>query len=254
MILVLMVVILRGTSFTFGQDDTNSDSNDESLDCCACGSPKYKITFEGMWSSRTHRNFPEGYDHWSDLIGASHTRDYTIWEYGGMSSLGVKQAAELGSPIALEREIRAQGSYIKTVITAPGLWPAIGNMTALFRTNRTHNLVSVLTMLGPSPDWWVGISKANLCTEDCGWEEMKVFDLQPWDAGTDSGPTYRAANAPTRPQVPIHAITSSFPANEESPFYSSSGVPIKPLARIYLERIEFGDTSCDEPVNTGVGK
>ncbi len=48
-------------------------------------------------------------------------------------------------------------------------------------------------MLGPSPDWCVGISKVNLCTEDCGWEEMKVIDLQPWDAGTDSGITYRVS-------------------------------------------------------------
>ncbi len=36
-------------------------------------------------------------DHWSDLIGASHTKGYTIWEYGGMSALGVKRVAELGS-------------------------------------------------------------------------------------------------------------------------------------------------------------
>ena len=53
--------------------------------------------------------FHAGYgDHWSDLIGASHTKDYTIWEYGGLATFGVKRVAELGSPIQLEREIRAQ--------------------------------------------------------------------------------------------------------------------------------------------------
>lgn len=238
------------------------NNHDASLDCCACGSPKYKVTFQGLWSRRTHpKDFPGGYgDHWSDLIGASHTKEYTVWEYGGYSTLGVKQVAELGSPIALEREIRAQGGNIKTVITAPGLWPAVGNMTALFRTNRSHNLVSVLSMIGPSPDWCVGVSRVNLCTEDCSWEEMKVIDLYPWDAGTDSGVSFRSGNAPTRPQEPIHPITSQFPANEAAGFYDLSGAPILPLARLHLERIELRDMSCDsngtyedEELNRGGG-
>ena len=50
-------------------------------------------------------------DHWSDLIGASHTKDYTIWKYGGYASLGVQRVAEWGSPTTLERELLAQVRY-----------------------------------------------------------------------------------------------------------------------------------------------
>ena len=50
-------------------------------------------------------------DHWSDLIGASHTKDYTIWKYGGYASLGVQRVAEWGSPTTLEREILAQVNH-----------------------------------------------------------------------------------------------------------------------------------------------
>lgn len=50
--------------------------------------------------------------------------------------------------------------------------------------------MSFLTMLGPSPDWNVGLSAEDLCTKDCGWVQKVVQDLIPWDAGTDSGVTY----------------------------------------------------------------
>lgn len=50
---------------------------------------------------------PEGRaNHWSALIGASHSRNYVLWEYGGLASEGVRQVAELGSPVKMEEEIR----------------------------------------------------------------------------------------------------------------------------------------------------
>lgn len=45
-------------------------------------------------------------NHWSAIIGASHSKNYVLWEYGGYASDGVKQVAELGSPIKMEEEIR----------------------------------------------------------------------------------------------------------------------------------------------------
>lgn len=48
-------------------------------------------------------------------------------------------------------------------------------------------------MLGPSPDWNVGLSAEDLCTKECGWVQKLVQDLIPWDAGTDSGVTYEVS-------------------------------------------------------------
>lgn len=45
-------------------------------------------------------------NHWSAIIGASHSKNYVLWEYGGSASDGVKQVAELGSPVKMEEEIR----------------------------------------------------------------------------------------------------------------------------------------------------
>lgn len=48
-------------------------------------------------------------------------------------------------------------------------------------------------MLGPSPDWNVGLSAEDLCTKECGWAQKVVQDMIPWDAGTDSGVTYEVS-------------------------------------------------------------
>jgi len=53
--------------------------------------------------------------------------------------------------------------------------------------------MSFLTMLGPSPDWTVGMSAEDFCTKECGWVQKVVQDLIPWDAGTDSGVTYEVS-------------------------------------------------------------
>lgn len=51
--------------------------------------------------------FPTGRaNHWSAIIGSSHSKNYVLWEYGGYASEGVKQVAELGSPVKMEEEIR----------------------------------------------------------------------------------------------------------------------------------------------------
>lgn len=58
--------------------------------------------------------------------------------------------------------------------------------------------MSFLTMMGPSPDWNVGLSAEDLCTKECGWVQKVVQDLIPWDAGTDSGVTYEVSVCPQR--------------------------------------------------------
>ncbi|KAI2648433.1 Spondin-1 [Labeo rohita] len=76
-------------------------------ECCACGTAKYRVTFYGNWSEKVHpKDYPRRANHWSALIGASHSRSYVLWEYGGFASEGVKQVAEYGSPVKMEEEIR----------------------------------------------------------------------------------------------------------------------------------------------------
>ena len=69
--------------------------------------------------------------------------------------------------------------------------------------------VSIITMLAPSPDWFIGIDSVDLCDNGKWRESMNVTMLPPWDAGTDDGTTFSASNAATNPPVDIFQITNS---------------------------------------------
>ncbi|XP_054827813.1 spondin-1 isoform X1 [Eublepharis macularius] len=220
------------------------------LDCCACGTAKYRLTFYGNWSEKTHpKDYPRRANHWSAIIGGSHSKNYVLWEYGGYASEGVKQVAELGSPVKMEEEIRQQSDEVLTVIKAKAQWPAWQPLnvraapSAEFSVDRTRHLMSFLTMLGPSPDWNVGLSAEDLCTKECGWVQKVIQDLIPWDAGTDSGVTYESPNKPTLPQEKIRPLTSL--DHPQSPFYDPEGGSIKSVARVVIERIARKGEQCN---------
>lgn len=44
--------------------------------------------------------------HWSRILGASHSEDYTIWEYGKLASRGVKEICEFGHSNKITQEMR----------------------------------------------------------------------------------------------------------------------------------------------------
>ena len=49
--------------------------------CCACEEAKYEVTFEGLWSEKSHpKDFPMSrwLLHFSDIIGASHSAGYRL--------------------------------------------------------------------------------------------------------------------------------------------------------------------------------
>lgn len=220
------------------------------LDCCACGTAKYRLTFYGNWSEKTHpKDYPRRANHWSAIIGGSHSKNYVLWEYGGYASEGVKQVAELGSPVKMEEEIRQQSDEVLTVIKAKAQWPAWQPVnvraapSAEFSVDRTRHLMSFLTMMGPSPDWNVGLSAEDLCTKECGWVQKVVQDLIPWDAGTDSGVTYESPNKPTIPQEKIRPLTSL--DHPQSPFYDPEGGSITQVARVVIERIARKGEQCN---------
>ncbi|EFX77761.1 hypothetical protein DAPPUDRAFT_321105 [Daphnia pulex] len=219
--------------------------------CCACDEAKYEVMFEGFWSRQTHpRDFPanEWLTHFSDIIGASHSADYRVWEYGGIASDGLRQVAEWGSTQALESELKSESDHIRTIIKSRGLWyPNVNGKTyAVFRVDRKHHLMSLVSMLGPSPDWIVGVSALELCSRNCTWVENKTLNLYPWDAGTDSGITYTSTNSMTNPREKITRITSSYPADPRSPFYDPAGSDMKPLARVVITRQRVYEKACTD--------
>ena len=59
------------------------------------------------------------------------------------------------------------------------------NLTAALSSE--HPRVTLLTMVAPSPDWFVGVSGLLLLNSEGRWLRSHDVDLYPWDAGTEDG-------------------------------------------------------------------
>nr|XP_018909350.1 PREDICTED: spondin-1 [Bemisia tabaci] len=240
-----------GLTYRFCPEGKENLTEKENKTCCACDEAKYQLTFEGLWSNATHpKDFPFSLwlTHFSDVIGGTHGPNFSFWGEGQLASSGLKHVAEWGSVRILEAELKEKKKFLRSLIKAVGLWyPNVNtNTSSTFRVDKRKNLLSVVSMLGPSPDWIVGVSGLNLCTKDCSWKEEMIINLYPYDAGTDNGISYMSPNAPSIPQEKIHRISSMYPEDPRAPFYDPSGKEMKPVARLYLNRIEVIPKSCSE--------
>ena len=169
-------------------------------------SAAYRVTFEGKWTTAATPDGVPGGAHFSPLIGAVHNDQVTFWREGGTASAGIESMAEVGGTNALKTDITAAGSNAGAVIERIGNIGATATVTADFTVTSTHPLVTLLTMVAPSPDWFVGVSGLSLLDAQGDWLASHMVDLFPYDAGTEEGTEFSLSNAATSPQGTITSI------------------------------------------------
>jgi hypothetical protein len=165
------------------------------------------VTFESTWSDSTHpQDFPPN-PHFSPLIGGTHNAEVAFWEPGRLASTGIKEVAELGKAGQLRDEVNnaIDAGTALTVISGDGIASSPGSVSTSFDINVSHPLVTLVTMIAPSPDWFIGVHGLNMFSHG-RWAEKMVVPVFPYDAGTDSGTTYRSPDEPTIPPEPIFLI------------------------------------------------
>ena len=167
----------------------------------------YLVTFTGTWSVETHPlDFPQS-PHFSGLIGAVHNDKVTLWKEGGFASPGIKQMAETGAKTLLSEEISQMiiDGTVYVRLSGVGINTSPGVTSLRLTAHRDYNRVTLVSMLAPSPDWFVGVSGLSLF-ENNDWLIEKEVVLYAYDAGTDSGVTYTAENQPSNPAEKIRMI------------------------------------------------
>jgi hypothetical protein len=178
----------------------------------------YALTFTSEWSSTTHpTDFPSS-AHYSGLIGMTHSSNNLLWQKGTLASTGIKDMAETGGKAQLSSEVSAfiSAGTANAEISGSGISNTPGTITVTFTTDSRFPLVSVVSMIAPSPDWFVGVNSTNLMGNG-SFVSGKTIDLFPYDAGTDSGSTYTSVNSVTSPFENIQELTGS-------PFLNGSSV------------------------------
>lgn len=170
----------------------------------------YQVTFDAVWSDTTHPDqFPPN-PHFSGLIGGTHHVDISFWRTGDLATPGIESMAETGSKFPLDQEVMAEinKGHAGFLLSGGGIGISPGSVSLQFNINRRYPRVSLVSMIAPSPDWFVGISGVSL-HDGSGWLQRMEIPLFAYDAGTDSGPDYTSPNQATNPPEPIFAITGA---------------------------------------------
>lgn len=189
-------------AFLFALFLTGSASADEAV--------RYKLELSISWSKANHpHDWPETGGHMSGLVVVAHGPRYVLFEDGRTASSGLKLVAENGRSTVLDAEFTEarRRELIGEVVKTEGLKKVPGIMKAEFIASESHPLVSFVTMLAPSPDWFTGASAINL-RADGKWVKRLRVPLWAWDAGTDSGSSYTSANIETQPAQSIRLLAT----------------------------------------------
>ena len=176
-------------------------------------SARYSVTFQGAWTASSVQGFfTVGGAHFTDLIGAVHNSNVTFWRPGGSASPGVEQVAETGTITTFRNsEIQPHvGSAVASIIQQSGTG-ATGSRTFEIQVTRGHPLVTLLSMIGPSPDWFVGVSGLSLLDTGGQWRSPHSVSLYPYDAGTEDGDRFSLDNFDTDPRGTITSIRGTAP-------------------------------------------
>lgn len=207
-----MCIVGLGATLGVGCDDPSPSEVEEPESTAT-----FMLTFDGTWSQATHpMSFPSN-PHFSGLIGATHQSGYVMWDVGQLASTGIKDMAELGSKSALTAEVNVaiQAGLASTVVSGSGIGLAPGTTSVEFEASSRFPLLSITSMIAPSPDWFVGVAGLDLMPGG-EWIDSVSVTLPPYDAGTDSGAVYASGNSATVPPAPIRLLTDS-PFDGNSP-------------------------------------
>lgn len=166
----------------------------------------YQLTFDSPWSAATHPGaYPAG-AHFSPLIGGTHNGSVSYWAPGGIATPAIEQMAEVGGTTLLRNMVlddKAAGAAAAVVQTS-GLG-APGSVNTFFAVSPQHPLLTIVTMIAPSPDWFVGVSGLDLRANG-QWVNSLTLDLVNYDAGTDAGANFTSPNMDITPHIPISVL------------------------------------------------
>ena len=122
---------------------------------------------------------------------------------------------------------------MKSPVRGNGTVKTPGSTTLMdLHVDEDRSLVSVMTMIIPSPDWFLGISNVDMCNAMTGeWRDSLERYLFPYDSGTDDGNSFESPDSPSNPRKNIFLI-----GNEDDTNFKSTS-KIEPLGKFTLKKM-----------------
>ncbi len=198
------------------------------------GSARYRLTFEGTWTRTATPGGLPGNAHFSPLVGAVHNDQVSFWRSGGRAGRELERVAELGIQDQLAA-LMGRSPHVHVVLERSLPRGGTASATMEFEAARDYPLVTLVTMIAPSPDWFVGVSGLSLLDSQGEWLTSREVDLFPYDAGTEDGTEFSLDNPPTVPRGTITSIRGMGKFTDA------------PMAKLRLELLESDDPDDPEP-------
>ncbi|NME70109.1 spondin domain-containing protein [Flammeovirga aprica] len=170
----------------------------------------YKVTYQGTWTASSHPTDYPSNSHFSGVIGMAHNADTSLFKENTLATEGIKVMAETGgkSPLTTEiLDVISSGSA-NLLISEGGLSSGTSKIEFEITVSSDHSYVSLVSMIAPSPDWFVAVESLNLYANN-EWIDDITINPTHYDSGTDDGTTFASPNAPSNPRVNIFKITSA---------------------------------------------
>lgn len=170
----------------------------------------YEVEFVSTWSASTHpSDFPAN-AHFSPFVVCSHLSSAQLFLPGLVASEGVQDLAETGATAKINDEIQ---KWINTSISVSkaeaNSFDSPGNSNKVQLGVRSgYGTVTAISMIAPSPDWFVAATTTLQDPIDGLWYNQVISHAIAYDAGTDSGTNFTAADLATNPAAGVAYIIS----------------------------------------------
>jgi len=186
----------------------------------------FRVRFVGFWSGLVFASVPPS-PMFGQLVGSTHNENASFWEPGTTATPGLELLAESGAHNGFESEINtaAFAGNSSAPIIGSGIDEELGESSFEFTADSTQSLLTLVSKLDPSTDWFTGVHGLQLREADGvgDWFSRLEIQLRPYDAGTDSE------------NAPIFSLEDA-PAFGPSPFLDPS-TPAQPIGGLIIERI-----------------
>ncbi len=188
--LILLIIAIVASQSAYSQSEATAE---------------YNVKFTGNWTLSSTPGGVVGSAHFTTIAGGKHNSSVSFWEPGGTATSGLEGLAELGSTGGFLNEINAS-SHTDASFTSGVSFGGTGTSTFTLTVKKTHPLITLATMIGPSPDWFVGLHGYSLLDTNSNWVSSVAVNLYPYDAGTEDGTEFTLSNPATSPRGVITSL------------------------------------------------
>jgi hypothetical protein len=161
----------------------------------------YEVEFISTWSATSHpTDFPSD-PHFSPFMATSHLSSASLFIEGLDASEGLINLAETGNTDQLDEELQVMINLGQSLDKVKGnRFDSPGTSgKAQIGMRAGYQNVSIVSMIAPSPDWFVAATTSLLDPVDGLWYDEVIANAVSYDVGSDSGNTFTSANQAISP-------------------------------------------------------